>query len=103
MYKRQTSNRGLAGGYNSNLIKLVTGSDFSKDDVEIYAIGGKGREVLERLSLIHISVALALIDESGCMIAAPSANTSGKPSPTEAGHVALDLDGNCLLYTSRCV
>lgn len=43
-----TSNRGLAGGYNSNLIKLVTGSDFSKDDVEIYAIGGKGREVLER-------------------------------------------------------
>ena len=26
-------------------------------------------------------VALALIDESGCMIAAPSANTSGKPSP----------------------
>ena len=39
-----TSNRGLAGGYNSNLIKLVTGSDFSKDDVEIYAIGGKGRE-----------------------------------------------------------
>ena len=34
-------------------------------------------------------VALALIDESGCMIAAPSANTSGKPSPTEAGHVAL--------------
>lgn len=38
-------------------------------------------------------VALALIDESGCMIAAPSANTSGKPSPTEAAHVALDLDG----------
>lgn len=38
-------------------------------------------------------VALALIEESGCMIAAPSANTSGKPSPTEAGHVALDLDG----------
>ena len=35
-------------------------------------------------------VALALIDESGCMIAAPSANTSGKPSPTEAGHVALE-------------
>ena len=38
-------------------------------------------------------VALALIDESGCMIAAPSANTSGKPSLTEAAHVALDLDG----------
>lgn len=38
-------------------------------------------------------VALRLIEESGCMIAAPSANTSGKPSPTEAAHVALDMDG----------
>lgn len=38
-------------------------------------------------------VALALIKESGCMIAAPSANTSGRPSPTEASHVAEDLDG----------
>lgn len=38
-------------------------------------------------------VALSLIEESGCLIAAPSANTSGKPSPTEAGHVALDMDG----------
>lgn len=38
-------------------------------------------------------IALHLIEESGCLIAAPSANTSGKPSPTEAAHVALDLDG----------
>lgn len=38
-------------------------------------------------------VALGLIEESGCLIAAPSANTSGKPSPTEAAHVALDMDG----------
>lgn len=38
-------------------------------------------------------VALKLIEESGCLIAAPSANTSGKPSPTEASHVALDMDG----------
>lgn len=38
-------------------------------------------------------VALHLIEESGCLIAAPSANTSGKPSPTEAAHVALDMDG----------
>jgi F-type H+-transporting ATPase subunit gamma len=43
-----TSNRGLAGGYNSNITKLVLGSeDFSKEDAEIYAIGGKGREALE--------------------------------------------------------
>ena len=38
-------------------------------------------------------VALALIQESGCMIAAPSANTSGRPSPTKAGHVYEDLSG----------
>ncbi|MBR3769697.1 MAG: threonylcarbamoyl-AMP synthase [Lachnospiraceae bacterium] len=38
-------------------------------------------------------VALSLISESGCLIAAPSANTSGKPSPTEARHVAEDMDG----------
>lgn len=38
-------------------------------------------------------VALKLIEQSGCLIAAPSANTSGKPSPTEAAHVKLDLDG----------
>ena len=38
-------------------------------------------------------VALALIDESGCMIAAPSANTSGRPSPTTAQHVMNDMDG----------
>ena len=38
-------------------------------------------------------IALRLIEQSGCLIAAPSANTSGKPSPTEAQHVKGDLDG----------
>ncbi len=44
-------------------------------------------------------VALALIEESGCMIAAPSANTSGRPSPTKASHVYEDLSGkiDCIL------
>jgi L-threonylcarbamoyladenylate synthase len=39
------------------------------------------------------AVALALIKESGCAIAAPSANLAGKPSPTSAKHVLEDLDG----------
>ena len=43
-----TSNRGLAGGYNSNVIKLITKSDFKKEDLEIYAIGKKGRDSLKR-------------------------------------------------------
>jgi L-threonylcarbamoyladenylate synthase len=38
-------------------------------------------------------VALALIRLSGLPIAAPSANTSGRPSPTVAGHVIEDLMG----------
>lgn len=38
-------------------------------------------------------VALDLIRRSGTLIAAPSANTSGRPSPTEAAHVAEDLSG----------
>ncbi len=38
-------------------------------------------------------VALALIRESGCPIAAPSANLAGKPSPTTAKHVFDDLNG----------
>lgn len=43
-----TSNRGLAGGYNSNIIKLVTGSGIAKEDAVIYAIGRKGRDALAR-------------------------------------------------------
>jgi len=39
------------------------------------------------------NVALALIRESGCPIAAPSANLAGKPSPTTAQHVLEDLYG----------
>ena len=41
-----TSNRGLAGGYNSNIVKLITGGDFNREDLDIYAVGGKGEEAL---------------------------------------------------------
>ncbi|MEF9941235.1 MAG: ATP synthase F1 subunit gamma [Lachnospiraceae bacterium] len=41
-----TSNRGLAGGYNSNVIKLVTGGEFNREDVRIYAVGSKGADSL---------------------------------------------------------
>ncbi len=43
-----TANRGLAGGYNSNITKLITGSGIPKDDAMIYAIGTKGRDFLLR-------------------------------------------------------
>ncbi|MBF7096166.1 L-threonylcarbamoyladenylate synthase [Alkalibacter mobilis] len=38
-------------------------------------------------------VAMALIEAAGVPLAAPSANLSGKPSPTSAAHVIEDLDG----------
>lgn len=43
-----TSNRGLAGGYNSNVVKLITKGEFSKEDLDIYAIGKKGKDSLAR-------------------------------------------------------
>lgn len=38
-------------------------------------------------------LALALIEASGLALAAPSANRSGRPSPTTAAHVLADLNG----------
>ena len=55
-------------------------------------------EVTAGLSTVGIRmpdhpVALDLLKEAGCPTAAPSANLSGKPSPTTAEHVREDLDG----------
>ena len=44
-----TSNRGLAGGYNSNVVKLITRNpDWKKEDLCIYSLGNKGREAFLR-------------------------------------------------------
>ena len=44
-----SSNRGLAGGYNSNVVKLVTrNEEWNKEDIVVYAIGSKGRDTLAR-------------------------------------------------------
>ena len=38
-----TSNRGLAGGYNANVIKLITkNEEFTPDNTVVYAVGKKG-------------------------------------------------------------
>lgn len=44
-----SANRGLAGGYNSNVIKQVTESGLPKEDVLIYNIGTKGRDAFDRM------------------------------------------------------
>lgn len=44
-----TSNRGLAGGYNNNIIRMIAASTvLPKEDTYIYAIGRKGRDGLAR-------------------------------------------------------
>lgn len=43
-----TSNRGLAGGYNSNVIKLITQGELANEDLAIYTIGKKGKDALAK-------------------------------------------------------
>jgi F-type H+-transporting ATPase subunit gamma len=44
-----TGNRGLAGGYNANIVKLITKDDrFTTDNTAIYAVGKKGRDLMNR-------------------------------------------------------
>ena len=43
-----TSNRGLAGGYNSNVVKLVQSLGYAKENVRIYPVGKKGMDMLAR-------------------------------------------------------
>jgi len=44
-----TSNRGLAGGYNNNIAKLVMGDGrLTQELTDVYAVGRKGKEVLTR-------------------------------------------------------
>lgn len=44
-----TANRGLAGGYNNNIVKLLTkNEEFAKDKVVVYNIGRKGKESLTK-------------------------------------------------------
>ncbi|MDE6421276.1 MAG: ATP synthase F1 subunit gamma [Lachnospiraceae bacterium] len=45
-----TSNRGLAGGYNSNVVKLITRGELAeqKENLIVHAIGKKGRDLLAR-------------------------------------------------------
>lgn len=44
-----TANRGLAGGYNSNIVKLVKNNGWNKEDLIIYPVGSKGRDAFGRM------------------------------------------------------
>ena len=64
---------------------------FQKKEIVPYGTTGGLDTVAVRMP--NHPVALKMIEAGGGYIAAPSANTSGRPSPTEAQHVAEDLSG----------
>ena len=64
---------------------------FDKSEIVPYGTTGGLDTVAVRMP-VH-DVAKEVIDAGGGYIAAPSANTSGRPSPTTAQHVAEDMDG----------
>lgn len=70
---------------------------FEKADCVPYGTTGGLDTVAVRMP--SHEVARRLIQESGVPIAAPSANLSGRPSPTKASHVVEDLAGkiDCIL------
>jgi len=59
-----TGNRGLAGGYNSNVVKLITRGELANEDLVIYTLGRKGREAMGRYGY-------ELADDYSAMIDAP--------------------------------
>ena len=64
---------------------------FKKSEVVPLATTGGLQTVAVRMPVNE--VARAMIRAGGGYIAAPSANTSGRPSPTKASHVMDDMDG----------
>lgn len=60
------------------------------DKVPVETTGGLNTVAIR---MPNNKIALELIGQSGVYLAAPSANTSGRPSPTTAEHVIEDLSG----------
>ena len=60
---------------------------------EIVPLATTGGLPTVAVRLPNHEIARALIRAGGGYVAAPSANTSGRPSPTKAEHVAQDMDG----------
>ena len=64
---------------------------FKKSDIVPYRTTGGLESVAVRMP--SNKIARELIKMAGVPVAAPSANSSGRPSPTKADHVLSDLDG----------
>lgn len=71
-----TANRGLAGGYNSNITKLVTRGSIPKEEIVIYNIGRKGKEIFKR---------------NGYRIAADFSDVIESPMYSDAVHISEEV------------
>ncbi len=71
-----TSNRGLAGGYDGNVIKLITKSDLKKEELDIYAVGKKGKDAMTRY---------------GCRIVADECETIESPVYVDAMRISKQV------------
>ncbi len=71
-----TSNRGLAGGYNSNVVKMVLGCGIPKEELLVYAVGRKGRDALKM---------------RGYEIAADYSETMNNPLYSDASTISKDV------------
>ena len=58
-----TSNRGLAGGYNANIVRMIWGSEFPKEKVRLYTVGRKGADGLSRKGYSVVADYSDVIDE----------------------------------------
>ncbi|MCR4568467.1 MAG: ATP synthase F1 subunit gamma [Pseudobutyrivibrio sp.] len=88
-----SSNRGLAGGYNSNIVKMITGAEMKPDDVKLYVIGHKGGE-----SLIHKGYEVAK-DYSPVMEAPTYADAMGICEDVLEAYVNGEIGQIYLVYT----
>ena len=97
-----TSNRGLAGGYNSNIVKLITGSDLNKDSAMIESPSYEDaaalcKKILQSFSDGEIGeIYLAYTHFKNTVSHEPKL-IKLLPVEIEAGDVAEDTDSNILM------
>lgn len=58
-----SSNRGLAGGYNNNIVKMIRDCGMDKDEIAIYGVGHKAMEVLAHRGYKIVSDDSEIINE----------------------------------------
>ena len=58
-----TSNRGLAGGYNANIVRMIMAGNFEKENVRLYTVGKKGADGLARKGYEIVADYSDVIDE----------------------------------------